>query len=250
MGVSTLDMRLLMSIMVIMVKIKLTSKDRQQWILKKVVKSYIQKGEPIASQFLVVHCNFDVSPATVRHDFQELAEEGYLYKFHISSGRIPTDKAWKYFVDLMLTEQNTVEQWREKWERLLRHKTNVMTDWDRLVNFISEESRALGFCYLADDNEVKKAGLKYVFYDLMQDPYLIPQIAESLDNLDDQLRKIKIGEDPLILIGHDNPLVEYDGFSALLTKGRHSNNIFGLLGNKRMPYDKNIGLLDALKELV
>lgn len=233
-----------------MVKIKPSLKNRQKWILEKVVKSYIQKGEPIASQFLVMHYNFDVSPATIRNDFQELSEEGYLYKFHISSGRIPTDKAWKYFVQMVLEEEDTVTQWCNRWEKLIKQRMKLINDWDQIINFISEESRALSFCYLPERNEVKKSGLKYLFYNLIEEPDLIPQIAESLDNLDEALKKIRIEKDPLILIGRDNSLIKYDGFSALLTKSRHSHNIFGILGSKRMPYDKNIGLLAAFKEIV
>ncbi|NMB92493.1 MAG: DeoR family transcriptional regulator [Parcubacteria group bacterium] len=233
-----------------MIKKKPSLEDRQKWILEKVVQSYIQKGEPIASQFLVVHCNFNVSPATIRNDFQELAEEGYLYKFHISSGRVPTDKAWKYFVQSMLAEDNIVEQWRNRWVKLLRQKIKTLADWNQILNFIAEESRALSFCYLPEQNEVKKAGLKYIFYDLVEEPDVIPQIAESLDRLDEALKKMRFERDPLILIGRDNPLIKDDGFSALLAKSRRSHNIFGILGSKRMPYDKNIGLLDALKELV
>jgi len=212
-----------------------------------VVKSYIERGEPIASQFLVVHCNFDLSPATIRNDFQELAEEGYLYKFHISSGRVPTDKAWKYFVKLVLEEKDLLEQCEERWKRLLRQKVQNQ-NWDQIIEFLSEASQSLGFCYLPATNEVKKSGLKYLFSDVITNPFLIPQIAESLDKLDEEIKKIKIKTQPLILIGHENPLIASDNFSALLTQSLRSANVFGILGQKRMSYEKNIALLNALRE--
>ncbi|MFA5392299.1 MAG: DeoR family transcriptional regulator [Candidatus Paceibacterota bacterium] len=227
-------------------------KNRQRGILQKLVRSYIQKGEPIASQFLVVHYNFDVSSATIRNDFQELTEQGYLYKFHISGGRIPTDKAWKFFVQMISKDDDAIDQWRIRWEIILKQRTKPINDWEKVVNFLSEESQSLGFCYLKDDNEVKKCGLKYVFSSLLENfPSsldLIPEIAESLENLDVQIKKVRIEDEPLVFIGRDNPFINSDEFSVVLVKTRHSNNILGILGNKRMPYDRNIGLLSALIE--
>ena len=227
-------------------------KNRQRGILQKLVKSYIRKGEPIASQFLAVHYNFDVSPATVRNDFQELTEEGYLYQFHISGGRIPTDKAWRFFVQMISENDDTINQWRTRWERILKKRVKPTNDWEKVVNFLSEASQSLGFCYLKEDDEVKKCGLKYIFSSLLEDfPSslgLIPEIAESLENLDAQIKKVKIEDEPLVFIGRDNPFIDSDEFSTVLTRTRHSHNILGILGNKRMPYERNIGLLSALAE--
>jgi transcriptional regulator of heat shock response len=227
-------------------------KNRQRGILQKLVKSYIRKGEPIASQFLFIHYNFDVSSATIRNDFQELTEEGYLYQFHISGGRIPTDKAWRFFVQMISEDDDTINQWRTRWERILKQKVKLTNDWEKVVNFLSEESQSLGFCYLKANDEVKKSGLKYVFSGLLKDfpssLNLIPEIAESLENLDAQIRKVRIEDKPLVFIGRDNPFINSDEFSAVLAKTRHSNNILGILGNKRMPYERNISLLSALAE--
>lgn len=227
-------------------------RDRQKGILRELVKSYIRKGEPIASQFLVVHYNFDVSPATIRNDFQELAEQGYLYKFHISGGRIPTDKAWKFFLQMISEDSDTINQWRIRWERVLRQRADLIGNWEKIVNFLSEESQALGFCYLRNNDETKSSGLKYVFSSLLRDfPSsldLIPDIAESLEDLNARIKKIRIGDEPLVLIGRDNPFIDSDEFSAVLVRVRQSRNVLGILGNKRMAYDRNIGLISALAE--
>jgi heat-inducible transcriptional repressor len=226
-------------------------KTRQKGILQKLVKSYIQKGEPIASQFLVVHYNFNVSPATIRNDFQDLTEEGYLYKFHVSGGRIPTDKAWKFFVD-MISEEEMISSWIEKWDKIIQTRRQTRSNWEDIINFISEASQSLSFCYIKENDEVKKCGLKYIFASILTDLDsaldLVPKIAESLEGLDEQVKNIKIKNDPLVFIGRDNPFIKSDEFSAVLAQTRHSKNILGILGNKRMPYDKNIGLLKAMAE--
>lgn len=226
-------------------------KNRQKKILQTLIESYIERGEPIASNFLTTHYNFNVCSATIRNDFQELTAEGYLYKFHISGGRVPTDKAWNFFVSLILEDNDLVNEWRRKWENILRQKMRLLNNWEKIVNFLSEKSQALGFCYLKDTDEVKKSGLKYVFSHLINEPVpleIIPKIAESLENFDYQLKRIKVLEQPMVFIGRDNPFIDSGEFSVVLVQTRRSENILGILGHKRMPYDKNIGLLIALAE--
>jgi len=230
---------------------KFKLKTRQKGILQKLVKSYIRKGEPIASQFLAVHYNFKVSSATIRNDFQDLTEEGYLYQFHVSGGRVPTDKAWKLFVDLISNEE-TLSSWIEKWNKILQTRRQINNDWEEIINFISDTSQSLSFCYIKEDDEVKKCGLKYIFSSILTDLdsalNLVPKIAESLETLDERIKRIKIKNDPLVFIGRENPFIKSDEFSAVLAQTRHSKNILGILGNKRMPYDKNISLLKAVAE--
>jgi len=79
-------------------------KDRNSFILKALIKEYTRTGEPVASEILNVKYQLGVSSATIRNDFAILAEEGYLYKPYISSGRIPTDKAWKFFIDTIFED--------------------------------------------------------------------------------------------------------------------------------------------------
>lgn len=229
-------------------------KNRQRGILQKLVQSYIKKGEPIASEFLAVRYHFDVSSATIRNDFQDLTEAGYLYKFHISGGRVPTDKAWKFFVQMILEEEDYLDEWRERWEKIMHRKRRLVSDWERLMNFLSEESQALSFYYLKDNGIVKKCGLKYLFMGLLRDfPSAvdsIPEIADALENLDSQVKELKIEQDPLIFIGRENPLINSDHFSVLVTQTRQDNNLLGIIGNKRMPYDRNLSLLKIIAEQI
>ncbi len=74
---------------------------RQEKILNTLIQEYIETAEPVSSSLLKVRCRLDVSPATIRNDLQELAEEGFILQPHTSAGRVPTNKAYKYFVDKM-----------------------------------------------------------------------------------------------------------------------------------------------------
>ena len=77
-------------------------KDRQRAILKAVVESYIENGEPVASKAILAREGMNVSSATVRNDLAELERLGYLQQPHTSAGRIPTEEGYRYYVDNLL----------------------------------------------------------------------------------------------------------------------------------------------------
>lgn len=73
--------------------------DRKTAILGAVVQEYIATATPVGSGSVAGRPSVNVSPATVRSELSSLEREGYLVQPHTSSGRIPTDKGYRYFVD-------------------------------------------------------------------------------------------------------------------------------------------------------
>ncbi|HPC30975.1 MAG TPA: DeoR family transcriptional regulator [Candidatus Paceibacterota bacterium] len=236
-----------------MIVIKEEFQKRKQRILQKVVSSYLEKGEPVASSFLVYHYHLDLSSATIRNDFQKLSKEGYLYKSHISSGRLPTDKALKFFISNIL-ESGEIDEWKNKWFDKLKERTSIFKDFEKAVEFLSEETKSFSFFYLLDDQLLIKRGLRYLFanIDNSQDNVLelIEKVAESLESFDNQVKNLEIKEGPLVYIGRENPFVKIDCLSFLGEKSHFRDGIFGILGSKRMPYEKNLGLIQAMAEVI
>ena len=76
-----------------------STEQRRIEVLRAIVADYIATKEPIGSKTLVERHNLDVSSATVRNDMAVLEAEGYIAQPHTSSGRIPTDKGYRQFVD-------------------------------------------------------------------------------------------------------------------------------------------------------
>jgi len=72
---------------------------RQEKLLDFVIREYISTAEPVSSKALKQVCDLDVCGATIRNDLQALTEAGYIEQPHTSAGRIPTKKAYKYFVE-------------------------------------------------------------------------------------------------------------------------------------------------------
>src|SRR5438045_6074054 len=76
--------------------------DRSKRVLAALVREYIASGEPVASSLLVTAAGLGVSSATVRSILARLEEEGYVQQPHTSAGRIPTDRGYRFYVDLLL----------------------------------------------------------------------------------------------------------------------------------------------------
>lgn len=80
--------------------------DRERRVLEAVVRSYVETAEPAGSRTISRRFALGVSPATIRNTMSDLEEKGFLFHPHTSAGRIPTDKAYRSYVDgLMQVEQ-------------------------------------------------------------------------------------------------------------------------------------------------
>lgn len=74
---------------------------RKERILKLIIEEFIRTAEPIGSQTLISKFNLDYSSATIRNEMAELETLGYLEKTHTSSGRVPSSKGYRYYVDYL-----------------------------------------------------------------------------------------------------------------------------------------------------
>ena len=82
-----------------------TAPERSNRVLAALVREYIASGEPVASSLLVTAAGLGVSSATVRNILARLEEEGYVQQPHTSAGRIPTDRGYRFYVDLLLESE-------------------------------------------------------------------------------------------------------------------------------------------------
>ena len=76
--------------------------ERKIKILQAIVDDYINTGEPVGSRTIAKKYNLGVSPATIRNEMSDLEEMGYLVQLHTSSGRIPSDKGYRLYVDRLM----------------------------------------------------------------------------------------------------------------------------------------------------
>lgn len=82
--------------------------DRQKLILKAIIEEYVDSMEPVGSKVLTEKPYLKFSSATIRYDMQNLEENGYLEKTHTSSGRVPSEQGYKYYVEKLLTRDEDI----------------------------------------------------------------------------------------------------------------------------------------------
>lgn len=76
--------------------------ERKLKILKAIISSYNETGEPVGSRLVAKDESIGLSSATIRNEMQDLEEAGYLIKTHLSSGRVPSQKAYRLYVDMVV----------------------------------------------------------------------------------------------------------------------------------------------------
>ena len=79
--------------------------NRKQKILRIIISTYLETGEPVGSRTISKASGLEVSSATIRNEMADLEEMGYITQPHTSAGRIPTDKGYRLYVDQLVQEQ-------------------------------------------------------------------------------------------------------------------------------------------------
>ncbi len=80
--------------------------DRKVTILKAMIKTYLETGEPVGSRTISKYTDLQLSSATIRNEMSDLEEMGYILQPHTSAGRIPSDKGYRFYVDRIMQEKD------------------------------------------------------------------------------------------------------------------------------------------------
>src|SRR5690242_17396214 len=91
--------------------------ERERRVLEAVIQSYVETAEPAGSRTISRRFGLGVSPATIRNTMSDLEEKGFLFHPHTSAGRVPTDLAYRVYVDSIMRvptvareEQNVLKE--------------------------------------------------------------------------------------------------------------------------------------------
>ena len=79
--------------------------ERKLKILQAIIYDFIKTAEPVGSRTLSKNYDLGISPATIRNEMSDLEEMGYLSHPHTSSGRVPSEKAYRLYVDRMMDKR-------------------------------------------------------------------------------------------------------------------------------------------------
>jgi len=114
--------------------------EREHLILEAVIRSYVETAEPAGSRSVVRRFKLGLSPATVRNTMSDLEEKGYLYHPHTSAGRVPTDRAYRFFVDSLLGQPRATPED----ERSLREELEAASERSAVEQLIRHAAQVLG----------------------------------------------------------------------------------------------------------
>ncbi len=113
--------------------------ERKEQILREIVEAYVRRGEPVGSKNVADAAELGVSSATIRNEMAILEREGYISHPHTSAGRIPTDKGYRYYVDVLAPRVAQAPTRRKEIERNLQGAFSALDELlERTSQLLSE----------------------------------------------------------------------------------------------------------------
>lgn len=126
---------------------------RARYVLKTLIERYIAEGQPVGSRTLSKYSELELSPATIRNVMSDLEEAGWVSSPHTSAGRVPTPRAYRLFVDTMLTAQALPDDAQIEWHvraqlqpgepaKLTSAAASVLSDLSQFVGVVLTPRRS------------------------------------------------------------------------------------------------------------
>ena len=141
--------------------------DRKLKILHAIIQTYLESGEPVGSRTISKYTDLNLSSATIRNEMADLEELGYIIQPHTSAGRIPSDKGYRLYVDMLMQEkeqelndmQDQMLQKADKMDQLLKQAAKVLannTNYATMVSTPMNNSNKIKFLQLSmvDEEQV------------------------------------------------------------------------------------------------
>ncbi|OGK20507.1 hypothetical protein A2866_03915 [Candidatus Roizmanbacteria bacterium RIFCSPHIGHO2_01_FULL_39_8] len=219
---------------------------RQIDILRTIIQEYTETGEPVGSEILEKKYKLGVSPATVRNEMVGLAKKGYLKKTHFSSGRVPSAKGFRFYInrlmktkDLSTTDEvsykNSIWDERSESHRLLQQATKVLAE---KTGLLSLSATNLGDVYYAGiGNLLNKP--EFLNLDLSKNLFDLLDQVNYWERILDKFYRVE--EEIMYMLGEEDfrdPVFEPCASVFCEFEGQKIKGIIGVVGPKRMYYEE------------
>lgn len=140
--------------------------ERKKRILKAIIKTYLETGEPVGSRTISKYTDLNVSSATIRNEMSDLTDLGYIIQPHTSAGRIPSDKGYRLYVDELMNEKeaeieeikNLMIEKTDRMEKVLKQVVKVLasnTNYATMISVPQYQGSKLKFIQLSRVNELQ-----------------------------------------------------------------------------------------------
>ncbi len=223
--------------------------NRQELILNTIIQEHIYTGVPVGSNILVEKYKLNISPATVRNEMASLEKDNYIVQPHTSAGRIPTEKAYLFYLEKLATRKiNKID------EKTLNESlsTNTELAFKETAKQISQISGNAVF-WAFHKNNLYYTGISNLFqqpeFSQINIIYDISAVIDKLDEIiNDIIEKMEFGVS--VLIGSANPFGEIFGSTFVKYKQDGKTGMLGVLGPMRMDYKKILALMDYVNKKI
>ncbi len=227
---------------------------RKEQILKTIISEYIRTAEPVGSKTIAEKEDLGVSSATVRNEMAVLEDLGLIDQPHTSAGRIPTDKGYRYYVDLF---QASIILSDDEQERILAALADIRRREieDMLRCILSTLSHLTCYVSLVLGPPDKRHAYFWGLHQLLHQPEFenIQRVEYLLELLEHEYRLSELLMEDLgqtqvhVKIGSENKRRELDGMSLVMAQYANDEEplgTIGILGPTRMDYENAIPVVD------
>lgn len=227
---------------------------RKITILFSVIDEYITTAEPVASQAIVSRRAVDAGPATIRNEMATLEEEGYLMQPHTSAGRVPTERAYRLYIEAVARAQRVlIESIAASVRLALEAEANARAFGKAIARLLASEAAAVvvvGF----ERGDAYATGISYlVAQPEFQDPVVLRSFSATMDRLDDATDALDdlLNGEPRVILGSESPFGPHVGtVAAHLALPEGHTMTLGIVGPMRMAYDRNFGIIETVRAAV
>ena len=219
--------------------------DRQVAILSAIIEQYAEVASPVGSVTLAKL--FGVSSATIRSEMAKLEELGLIMQPHTSAGRIPTDKGYRFYVNLLT--QREVSGELDRSARAIEARVTTSDRADRAirsaVDSLVDLTHNLGLATIGDELYLSGMGNLFSHPEFMTGTHA-QNVARLLDNLEPWLREAAPNEPLNVFIGSENPVGKTSGATLIISRFRSpysDSSYIGVLGPTRQSYARVMRLV-------
>ena len=166
--------------------------ERKMKILKVIISTYLETGEPVGSRTIAKDSDLHLSSATIRNEMADLEELGYILQPHTSAGRIPSDLGYRYYVDHLLEEKENEMIVREN--ELRKEQQELLQKMDRMEEVLKRVADVLAadtnYATLVTTPQIKESKLKFIQLSMVDSRRLLAVIVVGNDTVKNLLMNI------------------------------------------------------------
>jgi heat-inducible transcriptional repressor len=165
--------------------------ERKLIILKAIIQNYLETGEPVGSRTLSKYTDLNLSSATIRNEMADLEDLGYIFQPHTSAGRIPSDRGYRLYVDMLMEEKeqeiielkNTMLEKSDQVDKILKQAARVLavnTNYATMISAPVNRAHTLKFIQLSKVDEEQIVAVIVMNGNVIKNKIL--DVGESLSN--------------------------------------------------------------------